>query len=82
MAVVDLGSADEYPPLLTIGEVAEMMKVSPSTAYALARQYEMTDGREGLPNLRFGTCIRVPRPAFMVLITTGRVVRLADGTEN
>ena len=29
--------------------------------------------------LRFGSCIRVPRWALAELLTTGRVVRLADG---
>jgi hypothetical protein len=32
-----------------------------------------------MPVLRFGSCIRVPRWALAELLTTGRVVRLADG---
>jgi hypothetical protein len=38
--------------------------------------------REGLPVLRFASCIRVPRWALVELLTTGRVVRLADGVPN
>ena len=74
-----LGSLDEYPLLLTIDEAAEVMRIGRSLAYAMAHEYESSDGREGLPVLRFGSNIRVPRWALAELLTTGRVVRLADG---
>ncbi len=38
----------------------------------------MTDGRAGLPVLRLGSCLRVPRWALAELIATGQVARLAD----
>ena len=59
-----LGSLDGYPPLLTIDEAAEMLRIGRSLAYGLAHQYESSDGRDGLPVLRFGSCIRVPRWAL------------------
>ena len=74
-----LGSLDGYPPLLTIEEAAQVMRIGRSLAYAMAHHYESSDGRDGLPVLRFGSCIRVPRRALAELFTTGRVVRLADG---
>jgi hypothetical protein len=64
--------------LLTIKEVAPEMRVSTSKCYQLAHEYLNSGGTSGLPVLRFGTCMRVPRWALDVLITTGRVVRLAD----
>ena len=54
------------------------MRVGRSLAYQLARQYLATGGTEGLPVIRIGTCLRVPRWALLELITTGRVVRLCD----
>ena len=66
------------PGLLTIKEAAAAMRVSASLAYQLAHEYLNSGGTAGLPVLRFGTCMRVPSWALDVLITTGRVVRLAD----
>jgi hypothetical protein len=70
----------ERPRLLTIDEAAEEMRIGRSLAYVLAHRYEATDGHDGIPILRFGSCIRVPRWALVELLTTGRVIRLADGT--
>jgi len=64
--------------LLTIKEAADEMRICLSHAYDLAHEYLNSGGTAGLPVLRFGTCLRVPRWALDVLITTGRVVRLAD----
>ncbi len=84
MSVIEvvLGSLDEYPLLLTVEEAAGVLRISRSLAYDLARQYEATDGRAGLPVMRMGSCLRVPRWALAELIATGRVVRLADAMEN
>ena len=62
--------------LLTIKEAAAEMRICLSHAYELAHEYLNSGGTSGLPVLRFGTCMRVPRWALDVLITTGRVVRL------
>ena len=64
--------------LLTIKEAAEEMRVCLPHGYQLPHEYLNSGGTAGLPVLRFGTCLRVPRWALDVLITTGRVVRLAD----
>ena len=64
--------------LLTIKEAAAEMRICLSHAYELAHEYLNSGGTAGLLVLRFGTCMRVPRWALDVLITTGRVVRLAD----
>lgn len=72
------GQREAAHKLLTIKEAAPEMRVSPSKCYQLAHEYLNSGGTSGLPVLRFGTCMRVPRWALDVLITTGRVVRLAD----
>ncbi len=64
--------------LLKIAEAAAEMRISVSLAYQLAHEYLNSGGAVGLPVMRFGTCMRVPRWALDVLITTGRVVRLSD----
>lgn len=83
MSIVDvgLGSLDEYPLLLTVEEAAGVLRIGRSLAYELARLYESSDGRDGLPVLRVGALMRVPRRALAELISTGRVVRLADLVE-
>jgi hypothetical protein len=64
--------------VLTVEESADLMRVGRSLGYQLARKYLATGGTTGLPVIRFGTCLRVPRWALLELITTGRVVRLCD----
>ena len=83
MSIVEvvLGSLDEYPLLLTVEEAAAVLRIGRSLAYELARLYESSDGRDGLPVLRVGALMRVPRWALAELISTGRVVRLADLVE-
>jgi hypothetical protein len=80
MSIVEvvLGSLDEYPLLLTVEESAAVLRIGRSLAYELARLYESSDGRDGLPVLRVGALMRVPRWALAELISTGLVVRLAD----
>jgi hypothetical protein len=71
----------EYPLLLTVEEAAGVLRVSRAHAYELARRYEASDGIEGIPVLRVGNCLRVPRWALIELLSTGRLVRLRDGVD-
>ena len=72
------GRVETVHGLLKIAEAAAEMRISVSLAYQLAHEYLNSGGAAGLPVMRFGTCMRVPRWALDVLITTGRVVRLSD----
>lgn len=65
-------------PLLTVEEAAGVLRIGRSLAYQLARQYDATGGVSGLPVIRLGGCLRVPRWALVELALTGRVVRLCD----
>jgi hypothetical protein len=80
MSIVEvvLGTLEEYPLLLTVEEAAGVLRIGRSLGYELARLYESSDGREGLPVLRLGALLRVPRWALAELISSGHVVRLAD----
>ena len=49
------------PLFLTVEEAAAVVRIGRTAAYQLAARYEATDGREGLPVVRFGRLLRVPR---------------------
>ncbi len=66
------------PVLLTIDETAEVVRTGRSLTYDLAHRYEASGGMEGLPVLRFGSCLRVPRWALIEFIISGRVVQLGE----
>ena len=70
-------SAKEPPLLLTVEEAAEVLRIGRTLAYTLARRYQATGGRAGLPVVRVGHRLRVPRWALMELAVNGRVVSLA-----
>jgi hypothetical protein len=65
-------------PLLTVDEAAGVLRIGRSLAYKLAGEYDATGGVSGLPVIRLGGCLRVPRWALLELAFTGRVVRLCD----
>ena len=75
-------AADEPPVLLTVEEAADILRIGRTLAYTLARRYQATGGRDGLPVVRVGYCLRVPRWALMELALNGRVVSLAAPIED
>ena len=64
--------------MLTVEEAGRVLRIGRSLAYQLAREYDATGGVSGLPVIRLGGCLRVPRWALLELALTGRVVRLCD----
>ena len=49
------------PDFLTILEAAKVLRLGRTAAYELATRYEATAGAEGLPVIRMGRQLRVPR---------------------
>ena len=49
------------PDLLTVEEAARVLRIGRTTAYELARRYLRSHGAEGIPVLRVGHLLRVPR---------------------
>jgi excisionase family DNA binding protein len=71
---------DQLPDVLTVAEAAEVLRIGRGAAYALARQYLDSDGREGLPVMRLGRSLRVPRAQLARLLdVTAGPDRAADG---
>lgn len=61
----------ELPDVLTIEEAATLLRIGRTSAYALARRWRATGGREGLPNIELGRQLRVPGVALRRLLDTG-----------
>lgn len=58
------------PEVLTVEEAAALLRISRNSAYALARRWLATDGAEGLPVVKLGRTLRVPRPALLRMLET------------
>ena len=52
------------PDFLTVVEAARLLRIGRTSAYQLAQQWQYSDGREGLPVVRVGHQLRVPRRAL------------------
>lgn len=66
--------------VLTVEEAAKVLRIGRSLAYQLTGEYLASGGTKGMPCIRVGGCLRIPRWALMELVMTGRVVRLCDVT--
>jgi hypothetical protein len=54
--------------VLTVEEAAAILRIGRNAAYALARQWRATGGREGLPCIELGRSLRVPRAGLEQLL--------------
>jgi hypothetical protein len=52
---------NRQPDFLTVEEAAEILRIGRTLAYQQAARYEATGGAEGLPVIRIGRLLRVPR---------------------
>lgn len=63
--------------VLTVEEAADVLRIGRGTAYALARRFRETGGREGLPVIVLGRSLRVPRAGLERLLNGDAVLALA-----
>jgi excisionase family DNA binding protein len=68
---IDSATPDDLPPFLRVEEVAKILRISRSAAYELANAWLATDGEAGLPAVRLGRSLRVPRAAVERLLAVG-----------
>ena len=66
----------ELPILLKVDEAGVVLRIGRSKAYEMTTLYVASGGTNGLPCLRLGDVLRVPRFALEALVTTGRLVQL------
>lgn len=58
--------------VLTVEEATTLLRIGRGAAYAAARRWRDTQGRDGLPVLAFGRSLRVPaQPLKRMLVSTG-----------
>lgn len=55
---------DGEPRFLTVEEAAGVLRIGRTSAYALVQRWLATSGREGIPVVRLGRTLRVPREAI------------------
>lgn len=52
------------PDFLTVEEAARILRIGRTAAYEQTRRFEETNGEEGIPVIRVGRQMRVPRAAL------------------
>ena len=82
MSEPDVDAWSELPLLLTVDEAAHLLRIGRSKAYEMTKLYETSRGTRGLPVLRLGDLLRVPRFALHEFVTTGRIVQLIPAIEH
>ncbi len=63
---------EEHGPFRRVEEAARVLRISRTSAYALARLWLDSDGTEGLPAVRIGRSVRIPAVAPDRLASTGQ----------
>ena len=58
---------EDAPDFLTVEETAEILRIGRNQAYELARLWRATGGERGVPVVKFGHRLRVPKAALMRL---------------
>jgi excisionase family DNA binding protein len=61
----------DLPAFLRVEEVARILRISRSAAYELVNAWLATGGETGLPAVRLGRSLRVPRTAVERLLSIG-----------
>ena len=56
------------PLMLTVEQARDVLGIGRSLAYSEVRRYLATDGREGIPAVRIGSAIRIPRAGLVDLM--------------
>ena len=71
-------SFDELPEMLRVEEAARALRIGRSAAYEAVAQFEVTGGEQGIPCIRIGRTLRVPRRALLRWIDAQVGERLSE----
>jgi hypothetical protein len=66
------------PLMLTVEQARAVLGIGRSLAYGEVRRYLATSGQEGIPAVRIGSVVRVPRTALVELLASVTVPTSAD----
>ncbi len=56
---------DTLPDMLRVDEAAAVLRISRSRAYEEVNVYQRTGGQAGVPSIRIGRSLRVPKRALL-----------------
>lgn len=59
---------NDLPDMLRVDEAADVLRISRSRAYEEVNSYLRSGGVEGLPSIRIGRSLRVPKRALLAWI--------------
>ncbi|MGH9153972.1 MAG: helix-turn-helix domain-containing protein [Acidimicrobiales bacterium] len=57
----------DLPPFLRVEQAQELTQLGRTQIYEQARRFLDTGGREGIPAVRFGRCVRIPTAALLAM---------------
>jgi hypothetical protein len=58
---------EDLPPVLRIEQAQELTQLGRSQLYEQTKRWRATGGKEGIPVVRFGRCLRIPTAALLRL---------------
>ena len=76
MIPAETAETAETAEVVTVPEAAAILHISRNVAYTLTRQWRATGGRAGLPCIKVGRSVRVPRADL------DRIIRSAHPSED
>jgi hypothetical protein len=65
----------DLPDMIRVEEAAAFLRISRTRAYDEVAAYRRTGGKEGLPSISIGRCLRIPKKALVAWIDD----QLGDG---
>ncbi|MGH3907411.1 MAG: hypothetical protein ACRDTE_25030 [Pseudonocardiaceae bacterium] len=58
---------EDLPPFLRVEQAQELTQLGRSQLYEQTRLWRASGGKEGIPVVRFGRCLRIPTAALLRL---------------
>jgi excisionase family DNA binding protein len=81
MEVLTMG-LDELPDMLRVDEAATVLRIGRSAAYEAVAVFQATGGAEGIPAIRIGRSVRVPKRALLRWIEAQLGAAAAEGSSD